>query len=386
MNKLYILLLFFTTLTLSCEKKSVKVAVTNESDTEIGVRLIELPAKDILDEINSSSFYITNEKGEEIPYQLTYDSLIIFPVDVPVGMTYVYKIHPSDTLRNYTPAVFGDFYPKRRDDISYENELVGFRIYGPGTQQAGEKAFGYDLFFKYPTQELIVPQLYAAQTDERNWVTVDSIRKFDPAQAEDFINSFTYHIDHGKGMDCYAVGPTLGAGVAALLRNDTILYPWCYNGAKILDNGPLRFSLALDFNYPDSILTEHRIITLDSQNHLNSTKVWYEGIETPSTIVAGFPLRDKSAPIIDFDNKILAYSDPTQGENNGRALLGLRIMNDVDSVLEKENHILLSSTINPRDTFYYNWGFAWDKTDIKNMDQWKSYLDLTIPEYTVRVY
>ena len=29
-------------------------------------------------------------------------------------------------------------------------------------------------------------------------------------------------------MDCYAVGPTLGAGVAALMAGDTIIYPYCY--------------------------------------------------------------------------------------------------------------------------------------------------------------
>ncbi len=48
-------------------------------------------------------------------------------------------------------------------------------------------------------------------------------------------------------MDCYAVGPTLGAGVAALMVNDTIIYPWCYKHQEILDNGPLRFTVKLEF-------------------------------------------------------------------------------------------------------------------------------------------
>ena len=32
----------------------------------------------------------------------------------------------------------------------------------------------------------------------------------------DLNRGISYHVDHGNGMDCYAVGPTLGGGTAAL--------------------------------------------------------------------------------------------------------------------------------------------------------------------------
>lgn len=254
---------------------------------------------------------------------------------------------------------------------------MGFRIYGPGTQQAGEKAYGYDIFFKYPTEELIVPQLYAPETDDAVWAKVDSLRAIDPGLADDFINSFSYHIDHGLGMDCYAVGPTLGDGVAAIATVDTIYYPWCYETAEILENGPDRFSVHLKFA-PKKIagsegVVENRVITLESNTHLNHTKVWYEGLAGDQTIVAGFPLRDDSEPFYDVENGLLAYSDPTQGPDNGRALLGL-IMPGAENVERRDGHILLSRTLRENEPLEYWWGFAWDRTDIPDMSLWADYL------------
>ena len=275
--------------------------------------------------------------------------------------------------------VYGKIYPDRRDDIAYENEVVGFRIYGPATQKAGEKAFGYDIFFKYPTEEIVLPEMYAPETDPKIWAKVDSLKKIDEKLATDFINSFSYHVDHGKGMDCYAVGPTLGAGVAAVATTDKIFYPWCYETAEILENGPKRFRLHLTF--PESKIgssekvIEHRIITLDSGSHLNHTKVWYDGLEGDNTIVAGFPVRDESRPFIDSNKGILCYSDPTQGSDNGRALLGIIFPNGAESSCSIDNHILLTDTLRQGEEFEYYWGFAWDKTDIKNMDEWKAYLE-----------
>ena len=368
----------------ACGKNSVDIEVKNENENYFGTRIVELPAKGILEKVGSKYIYVKNGNGEEIPSQITHDSLLIFPCDLAVGEKMVFQVFPSDTLHRYDCVVFGDFYPKRRDDISYENDRVGFRIYGPGTQAAGERAFGYDLFFKYTTEENIIPGLYGPETDDEVWRRVDSLRRIDKKLAEDYVNSFSYHIDHGKGMDCYAVGSTLGAGVAAILENDTIQYPWCYESAEILDNGPLRFTLALKFEEKGGI-RERRIISLDYASHLNSCKVWYEGLDKESVIVAGFPLRDESAPVSDKERGIIAYADPTQGDTNGKALLGIRTGMRVDSIFEKDNHILISSTIKPGESFDYKWGFAWDKTDITTMESWKEYLNKVNLTYTVTI-
>lgn len=364
------------------------VTVENTTGENIGVRLIELPAGDVLARLHSAHFYVTDGEGREIPSQLTADSLIIFPADVAPGAKEVFTILPSDTARKYTATVEGAFYPKRRDDVAYENEFTGYRIYGPGTKAAGEKAYGYDIFFKYPGGEIVVPQLYAPETDDAVWAHVDSLRAIDPQLAEDYIKTFSYHIDHGKGMDCYAVGSTLGAGVAALVEGDSIRYPWCYETAKIIDNGPLRFTLRLDFE-PVEIggrtVAEHRLITLDSGSRLNRTQVWYDGLDTSMQIVTGFPLRDDTEPVRNADKNIIAYSDPTQGEVNGRALLGIRLEEKGDSIFEKEGHILISGIVTPDGSFNYNWGFSWDKTDFPNLEEWENYLANSALSYKVTV-
>ena len=277
-------------------------------------------------------------------------------------------------------TVSGRLYPERADDVAWENELVGFRIYGPATQKKGEKAFGYDIFFKHPTCELILEKLYEPETNPATWVKVDSLRKIDNRLAQDYINSFSYHIDHGLGMDCYAVGPTLGDGVAAILDGDTICFPWCYEKAEVLENGPKRFCVRLDFapvaKGKDLNVTEHRLITLESGKHLNDCKVWFDGLSGPTRMVAGVPRRDDHPAYMDTERGIVAYSDPTQGPDNGRALLGV-IMPGAEKTYEANGHILAEKTIAPTDTLSYSWGFAWDKAkngDIKNFDEWVEYL------------
>ena len=371
----------------ACGGGKVSVSVSNETDAAIGPRCVELSAADVLERLGSKGFYVTDQDGREVASQLTSDSLILFMADVPAGETRSFTVNPCDTLRSYPPTVGGRFYPKRRDDVSYENELMGFRIYGPGTQQAGEKSYGYDLFLKHPTDELIVPQLYAPETDDAVWAKVDSLRKIDNGLAEDFIKTFSYHLDHGLGMDCYAVGATLGAGVAAVLDGDSICYPWCYEKAEIIDNGPLRFTLALDFapvaKGKYASVGEHRILTLDSQSHLNRCRVWYDGLEGETTLVAGFPLRDDSEVLEDNGRGIVTYADPTQGPDNGKAMVAV-VMAGADSIFRKDGHAVMSKTVAPTDTLDYRWGFAWDRADIQSLGDWKDYLDRSDLVYTVK--
>lgn len=90
--------------------------------------------------------------------------------------------------------------------------------------------------------------MYAKETDKETRAKLKELKKTEPEKAAGLLKELSYHIDHGHGMDCYAVGPTLGAGVAALMVDDSIIYPWCYKSQEILDNGPLRFTVRLEFN------------------------------------------------------------------------------------------------------------------------------------------
>lgn len=370
-------------------KEIVEIIIENPYNKESGDKIIEVPAEQILKGFRSDYFYITNERGEEIISQLTHDNLILIKAEVSPHNKIKYFVHPSDTVHLYKTLVYGDFYPARRDDIAYENELGGYRIYGPGTQKAGEESFGYDIFFKYPTEEIVLPQLYAAQTSSENWKKVDSLKKIDSILASKFEESFTYHLDHGKGMDSYAVGSTLGAGAPALLINDTIKYPWCYESAAILDNGPLRFTVKLSFA-PEKIsetneIKEHRIIQLDAGSYFNRSKVFYEGLEEPQRIVSGFPLRDDSKVVELKEKGIISYSAPAQNIKYGRANLALKFTNIADSIYHIDRHILLSTILHPNDTLDYKWGFAWDKKELPDPDSLIINLEEPDRNYLVKI-
>ena len=99
-------------------------------------------------------------------------------------------------------------------------------------------------------------------------------------------------------MDCYNVGPSLGAGTTALLVDSAIVYPYCYKDVEILDNGPLRFTAQLVFN-PIKVnnnlnVIETRIISLDKGSYLNKTKIKYSGLSDSETIVSGIVLHSQN--------------------------------------------------------------------------------------------
>lgn len=361
----------------ACQDGGVKVRVANDSKLDRKAGLVMLDAGQLKERLGSGYLYVTDASGREIPSQLTFDGRLLFTADVAAGDECTFTVAAADSAHVYHALTTGRVYPERADDVAWENELVGFRAYGPATQRNGERAFGYDIFFKHPTSDQILEVLYGAQCDPAAWKRVDSLRAVDPAMAEDYIQSFTYHVDHGLGMDCYAVGPSLGAGVAVPVVNDSLAFAWCYDKAEVTDNGPLRFGLRLDYAPravgADTAVTEHRIITLDAGRHLNTARVWYDGLTAPVTVAAGVPLRDDSPVFTDAAKGILAYSDPTQGPDNGRAMLGV-VMNGADSIVEKQGHIVAMTTLAPGDTLSYSWGFAWDRADITTPEAWQQYL------------
>lgn len=358
--------------------KTVNVTVSNPSDKDRNNEIIEIKASELLKGSSAGFLYVTDNDMKEIPSQITHDSLFIFSASVPAAGHATYQIHTSETPHAYLPVATGKTRPERQDDLSWENDLVGFRAYGPATRRKGEKAFGYDIFFKHPTQTPVLDILYDMQTSSANWMKVDSLKKIDPRKAGAFQRLISYHIDSGLGMDCYAVGPTLGDGTAAILCRDSIYYPWTYENIEILDNGPLRFTARLIFPKTsiekDKSVVESRIITLDAGTHLNKCTVCFDGLSTPQEIVTGFPLRDDSETIMDLPNGIIAYADPTQGPDNGKALLGVILPDGIKKSLKKDNHILGVSDTSTAKPFTYYWGFAWNKADIQSLQAWHEYL------------
>lgn len=376
------------------DSRTVTVTVTNPLAMERSNEMVEVSMETVTDRLglaDTAQIVVLNADGQQVPYQITYDGKVIFPAAIAAGGTATYTIQ-TGTPEAFDVKACGRCYPERMDDMAWENDLVAFRAYGPALQAKGERGFGYDLFTKYNTTEPMLEAMYTKELDKETLAKIAELKKTDPKAAAELSRERSYHIDHGYGMDCYAVGPTLGAGVAALMVNDTIIYPWCYKNQEILDNGPLRFTVKLEFTpltvKGDSTVVETRLITLDAGSHLNKTVVSYSNLKETLPIVAGIVLHEPDGAVVaDAANGYITYVDPTTGPDNGKIFMGAAVpavVKDAKTVLfsEKEKkernnadgHVLAVSDYEPGSEYVYYWGFAWDKADIKTADAWNRYM------------
>lgn len=394
MKKLLLLCLtaFFC---LACnDSRTMTVTVTNSLAMERTGEMVEVSMADISDKLNladTAQIVILDADGQQVPYQITYEDKVIFPASVAANGSAVYTIKPG-TPQMFDVKACGKQYPERLDDMAWENDLVGFRAYGPALQARGERGFGYDLFTKYNTTEPVLESMYANELNQEVRAKMAELRKTDPKAAAELGRSISYHLDHGYGMDCYAVGPTLGAGVAALMVNDSIVYPWCYKEQEILDNGPLRFTVKLVFNplsvKGDTTVVETRLITLDAGSHLNRTAVTYTNLKETLPIAAGIVLHEPDGAVVaDAAGGYITYVDPTTGPDNGKIMTGIAVpavVKDAKTVLFSEQekkqrnnadgHVLAISDYEPGSEYVYYWGFAWDKADLKSPEAWNQYM------------
>ena len=188
-------------LLLACENnRTMTVTVGNPLDMERSGEMVEVPMAEISDQLklaDTAQIVILDAEGVEVPYQITYDEKVIFPVTVGAGSSATYTIEPGNPAPVDTKTC-GRQYPERLDDIAWENELVGFRAYGPALQARGERGFGYDLFLKRGTSEPILEEFYAKELDKEIRKRANEMKKTDPKGAAELLRSISYHIDNSQ--------------------------------------------------------------------------------------------------------------------------------------------------------------------------------------------
>lgn len=378
-----------------CGGKTLHLVVANPSDMPRTGELAAWP----LDSLASygfqkpagrgtSQWVLTDETGAELPYQLTYDRKIVFPVSLAARAEATYTLRKGNPLPVDTIAT-GAYYPERVDDIAWENDRIAFRTYGPALQASGEKAYGYDVWTKrvaYP----VVKARYRKELDPAARQQIDSLRPHDPAAANAWARSISYHIDHGDGLDFYNVGPTLGAGTSALYPHDSIVYPYAYATYDILDNGPLRFTVRLTY-LPlqvgsDTAVVETRLISLDAGSHLNRTVLQYNGLSVPTPLVSGLVMHAPSEEYeADAAQGYIAYADAENPEN-GRIYVGavfpqslvkagmVYFSDEEQAGRRARGHVLAESLYRPGSEFVYYWGAGWSKWGFDSPAAWYKYV------------
>lgn len=365
------------------------IEVSNPLDEQRSGEIVEVPVS-ALSVKPGQAFVLRDAAGAEVPYQITYDSLLIFPATVPALATSSYYIEegtpaPADTV------VTGRVYPDRSDDLVWENQWSGYRAYGPAYQANGGMVFGYDVHTKsvdYPA----VDERYTRERTKANWDRLQELRDAGRTEeADSLFRWISYHIDSGTGMDPYTVGPTLGAGASAfMLPDSTLVYPRSYQACEILDNGPLRFTVDMTFGPVavgnDTVVTEHRLLTLDSGSLLNRTVIRYDGLSATQPLATGIVVHRQNPMgyLSDSDLNLIAYADSTDNPRvgNGVIYLGAFIPSSDKAApsiaflpmpemkADAVGHTVLISDYAPGNDYVYYWGSGWSKHDIPTPGDW----------------
>ena len=201
----------------------VVLSATNPTDMQ-RFEVVEFDVKDVWQSLgvdSGSNIIVKDLYNQEVPYQITHDGKLLVEMSVhPHGKArFMVEQGIPQPMRSYVDGYFSHW---RADDFTRENDICAYRAYGSALQHSGEKAFGFDVWMK-STNELDVRrryQLHREACDER-----DELRRRG-LNADVAFDSKSFHIDHGRGLDCYNVGPSLGCGTPALMLGDSIVMPW----------------------------------------------------------------------------------------------------------------------------------------------------------------
>lgn len=397
MKKYFSFLSLLALLTACGPKQSTDFTVTVTNDQAFDrEEMVEVPISEVAKKvqlIDEEQYIILDAEGNQVPYQITYDDKLLFQVNVKADAEAVYTVAVGEPVEAEA-LVYGRHYPERVDDIAWENDRTAYRAYGPALQAKGERAFGYDAWVKR-VPGLVVEQRYANELNPDTQAEIARLRKARKHdEADELYHSVSYHVDHGNGLDCYKVGPTLGCGTSALIQGDNILYPYCWKEYEIIENGPLRFTVRLTYNPfvvgKDSVV-ETRIISLDKGSQLNKTVITYAGLTKAMPVATGLVIHPENptAYALEGDKGYIAYADLTDNVNNGNGTIYVGAVmpgkvNEAKAQMfsDKEakergalGHVLAISSYKPESQYTYYWGSGWSKYGFDSMEEWTNYLD-----------
>ena len=405
-----------------CHAQQATIVVNNPTSTP-RTELISLSMNEVKAKLGNATpkkgetYIVKNKSGQQIGSQITHDGYLLIDASVRPNGSATYYVTIGKPYQQKVWAT-GALYKIRKDDIAWENDRCAYRVYGPALQRTGERSFGTDVWVKNTPDTVVyeryvkdmngnikgdkidakVRALQKQEKSEKNKAKAAALAKQIKAlQAEsnevDILTSF--HLDHGNGLDPYRVGATLGLGAPSLMVGKNLVLPYCYKDYKILDNGPLRFTVELTYN-PSTVgdmknVVEHRIISLDKGSNFNKMTVWYDGLTHATDFATGFPIHEEDTESKTFAKDYVSYADPTDNieVNNSQVFVGVLFPEGIDNtyyqLFDKKHdgatgHALgLKRGLKNQEKYSYYFGAAWSKYDVKSYAEWqiriKEYLD-----------
>ena len=343
----------------SSKSNTIEINIENSSGVWRKDEVIELDWN-LLSQKNATvltSYFIVENKltGEQLSYQILKDDK-----DVPKQLLVQASIAPKSNLKIvikkgtpkiYKTKTFGRMVPERKDDFAWENDKIAFRMYGPALQATGEISSGIDVWVKR-TPEMIINKWY---------------------------KSDDYHVDHGEGLDCYKVGPTLGAGGIAPYADGKLYYSKNWATYKILSSGNLRTVFELTYSPWQSNgneISETKRITLNAGSQLNKVEVTYvsKSLDTIPVAMGIVKRAEKGVAVLNENSGYISYWEPAS-KQFGTTGIGLVAMDNFGMSVVENHFAILGKALNNKIFTYYQ-GACWDKSgNFVNEGQWEKYLN-----------
>ena len=367
MKNLFLLISVLTGF-LSCTT-SMTVSIENPSDFD-RLELVEIPVNQLMALPAGKAYQVTNQQGETMISQLTYDGKLIFQTFIKAKESIVYSIKTS-APEPFEPKTYGRFIVERKEDFAWENDRVAFRIYGTALIPIDGPSNGLDLWYKR-TNNLIIDKWYK----------------------DDIAGVRSYHLDHGEGMDDYKVGRTLGGGAMAPFEKDSLYLNINFTSQELWENGPLRTTFKLTYN-PITVegrtFSESRIFSIDAGSQL--TKITQEyGTQNQMTVAAGLIKRGQDdevyTSLTDKGTAAVIYEEH-ETEIAGKVFVGMifpkgivdvkshtyTIIHAITKKAETHTHALGVTTYYPGQPITYYAGFGWEKFGFPSLNDFRNYMN-----------
>lgn len=344
----HIFYLALSIILVSCASATKTITITNTANFDREKEMVEVKMND-LGAAAKKSFILMNEANTEIPYQIINNETLIFQAGVKANNSTSLKIKKG-TPAKVKALVSARHVPERLDDFAWENDLAAYRMYGPALASQNPSN-GVDLWFKR-TNELIVDKFYH----------------------DELVNKKSYHVDHGLGLDCYKVGPEMGAGGIAPYVDGKLLVGKHYDNFEVLVSGPLRAEFKLTYN---AFVTGNQsqkksiIIRTEAGGLLNKAIVRYEG-NNALKLAGGISLHDGKGVLQQKDNYIAYAEDASSGPNKpeGRNYVGVIIPKANNDFANDGKHAMIINDYAPNTDFVYYFGGGWSKWGFATDADW----------------
>ena len=290
--------------------------------------------------------------GRQIASQVVYAGAqtpqsLIFQVSLPAEGARSYTIR-NGVREEYPVQAYGRFVPERADDYAWENDRIGFRVYGPAL--ADPLTPGVDVWLK-STERMIIDDWYARGD---------------------------YHTDKGEGMDAYKVGRTLGGGASAPLIYGRLWLSGNYATQQRLDNGPIRTTVRLTyapFAAGDRSVALEKTISLDAGSHFNRVAEVYTGDFDTLPLATGIVMHEVEDTLTGagYFGILEAASDSKHPELDGRVALGVVLPGDPE-IVRADGHLLAIVPIGNGASHVYWSGAGWSKAGVEDHTAWETLL------------